>query len=69
MTRSEAQRIAKQLGAKSTPGSVSKSTDLVVYGEKGGKKLEQAQELGVTTMYAQDFILVAKEKGFVVENS
>ena len=69
MTRSEAQRIAKQLGAKSTPGSVSKSTDLVVYGEKGGKKLEQAQELGVTTMYAQDFILLAKEKGFVVENS
>jgi NAD-dependent DNA ligase len=69
MTRSEAQRIAKQLGAKSTPGSVSKSTNLVVYGEKGGKKLKQAQELGVTTMYAQDFILLAKGKGFVVENS
>ena len=44
-----------------------------MYGKKGGEKgsqaCDKAQELGVTTMYAQDFVLLAEEKGFVVENS
>ena len=34
-----------KLGAKSFPSPVSKSTDMVVHGRKGGKKLKQAQEL------------------------
>jgi DNA ligase (NAD+) len=56
MSRTKAQEMAKSLGAKSTPGSVSKSTDLVVAGDKGGKKkLEQAQNLGVKVMSADDF--------------
>jgi len=69
MARTEAQRIAKQLGAKSTPGSVSKSTDLVVYGDKGGKKLKQAQGHGISTMHAQNFFLLAKENGLMNEDS
>ncbi|GAX18655.1 DNA ligase (NAD+) [Fistulifera solaris] len=56
MSRTKAQEMAKSLGAKSTPGSVSKSTDLVVAGDKGGKKLEQAESLGVKVMSADDFI-------------
>jgi len=63
LTRSKAQEIAKQLGAKATPGSVSKSTDLVVYGEKGGKKLKQARELGISTVEADEFVRLAKEHG------
>jgi NAD-dependent DNA ligase len=43
LARSQAQDAAKQLmGAKATPGSISMSTDIVVYGGKGGKKLDQA---------------------------
>jgi len=56
MSRKEAQELAKQLGAKSTPGSVSKSTNLVVVGEKGGKKLDQALELGVRVIDSSEFI-------------
>ena len=61
MSRKEAQDLAKQLGAKSTPGSVSKSTDLVVAGDKGGKKLDQAHELGVRVMDASEFINLVKD--------
>ena len=66
MTRSEAQDAAKTiLGAKSTPRSVSQSTDLLVYGDKvGKKKLGKAEELDVRTMPAEEFIQMLK-----VENS
>ena len=65
LTRSRAQEFAKQLGAKATPGSVSKSTDLVVFGDKGGKKLTQARELGISTMEAADFVNLATEHGLI----
>lgn len=65
LTRSRAQEIAKQLGAKATPGSVSKSTDMVVFGDKGGKKLTQAKELGVSTMEAETFVTLAIQHGFL----
>jgi DNA ligase (NAD+) len=56
LSRPEAQALAKDvLGAKSTPNRVSKTTSLVVAGEKGGKKLQRAQELGVTVMSGEDF--------------
>ena len=59
-TRTEASTIAKRLGAKATPGSVSKSTDLVVYGEKGGKKLEEAQKYGIPTITAEEFLALVE---------
>ena len=65
LTRSRAQEIAKQLGAKATPASVSKSTDLVVFGDKGGKKLTRAKELGVSTMEAETFVTLAIQHGFL----
>jgi DNA ligase (NAD+) len=65
LTRSKAQELAKKLGAKATPGSVSKSTDLVVFGDKGGKKLAQARELGIATLEAQDFVKLAIKHGYL----
>ena len=59
LSRAKAKEMAKQMGAKSTPGSVSKSTGLVIYGEKGGKKLEQATALGVKVMPAEEFLKLA----------
>lgn len=57
MSRPEAQELAKAvLGAKSTPSTVSKSTNFVIAGEKGGKKLATAQELGVEVIDANDFV-------------
>ena len=60
-SRTEAQKIAKELGAKSTPASVSKSTGLVVSGEAGGKKLLQAMKLGVRVMNAEEFLNMVEE--------
>lgn len=61
MSRTKAQEMAKLMGAKSTPGTVSKSTDLVVAGEKGGKKLVQAQDLGLKVMNSEEFISLVQK--------
>ena len=62
MSRPEARELAKVvLGAKSTPNTVSKSTTIVVAGEKGGKKLATAQELGVEIIDANDFVELVRE--------
>lgn len=49
LTREEAKDILERLGAK-VAGSVSKKTDLVVYGENAGSKLQKALQLNVATM-------------------
>lgn len=66
-SRSDAHKAAKFLGAKATPGSVSKSTDLVVFGDKGGKKLEQAETLGIRTMPAEEFIALVEQNSATAE--
>ena len=53
--RRDIENIIKELGGK-TSGSVSKKTSLVVYGEKAGSKLEKANELGVDTQPAEEFL-------------
>ncbi|KAL7543457.1 hypothetical protein ACHAWF_007394 [Thalassiosira exigua] len=55
MSRTAAQNAVKALGAKATPSSVSKSTSLVVEGERGGKKARQARELGVRVIDSEEF--------------
>jgi DNA ligase (NAD+) len=55
MSRKEAQDMIKRLGGK-TSGSVSKKTDLVVYGEAAGSKLKKANELGVETADEKAFL-------------
>jgi DNA ligase (NAD+) len=54
-TRGGAEAAAEILGAK-IASSVSKNTDLLIYGEKAGSKLAAAEKLGVATMGADEFI-------------
>ena len=53
-SRSDATSLLEKYGAKVT-GSVSKSTDLVIYGEAAGSKLTKAQSLGIKTMSEDEF--------------
>ncbi|WP_438600260.1 NAD-dependent DNA ligase LigA [Faecalibaculum rodentium] len=55
MSRNEAKALLESLGA-TVAGSVSKKTDLVIYGDKAGSKLAKAQELGVATMPEAEFL-------------
>ena len=61
MSRLEAQQLALDLGAKKTPGSISKSTDLVVVGEKGGKKAQKAREMEIRVIGADDFLRIVND--------
>ena len=57
VTRSEANRLAKELGAKSTPSAISKSTGLVVRGEKAGaNKVAQVETLGIRMIDGAEFL-------------
>ena len=59
-TRQQATELLEKLGAKVT-GSVSKSTDIVVYGEAAGSKLTKAQALGIQTMTELEFDEIVSE--------
>jgi DNA ligase (NAD+) len=61
MTRSEAQTLAKAMGASSTPSTVSRLTNTVVVGAKGGKKQREAEALGIQTLSQDDFFALVKE--------
>ena len=60
MSRAEAKSQAEKLGAK-VISSISKSTDILVSGEKSGSKLSKAKELGVKVIYEDEWILISKE--------
>lgn len=55
LSRKQAEDLIKQLGGKPT-ASVSKKTDLVVYGASPGSKLSKAQKLGVETIDEAEFV-------------
>lgn len=55
MTRNDAKALLESLGAN-VSGSVSKKTDLVIYGEAAGNKLTKANSLGVMTMDEDTFM-------------
>ena len=59
MTRNEAKELLESLGAN-VSGSVSKKTDLVIYGEAAGSKLTKVQSLGVATMDEATFLQEVK---------
>ncbi len=58
--RAEAKNLIESLGGK-TVDSVSKNTDLVIYGEKAGSKLDKAKTLGISVMSEDEFINIIKE--------
>lgn len=54
MKRAEAQAKLEALGA--SVGSLTKTTDLLIYGEKAGSKLAKAQSMGVETQNEDWFV-------------
>jgi exonuclease III len=56
LTHLEAQKLANEMGAKSSPRTISKSTGLLVTGVGGGKKLDQAVQLGLRIIDADEFM-------------
>jgi DNA ligase (NAD+) len=52
--REEIEALIRKLGGKAT-GSVSKSTDYLVAGEKAGSKLDKAKQLGVLVLTEAEF--------------
>ncbi len=57
LSRQQAQAALEALGAR-VSGSVSKKTDYVVAGAESGSKLVRAQELGVTVLNENEFLLL-----------
>lgn len=55
MKRAEAEKLLVDAGA-SLGGSVTKKTDLLIYGNNAGSKLSKAQSLGVATMTEQEMV-------------
>ena len=53
-SREEIEGLIRQLGGKAT-GSVSKSTNYLVAGEKAGSKLDKAKQFGVTVLTEEEF--------------
>lgn len=62
MTRSQAEGLLRELGAR-TSGSVSSKTSYLVAGEKAGSKLTRAQELGVPVLDEEAFYALLRENG------
>jgi DNA ligase (NAD+) len=66
LTRSEAQDLLRQAGAKVT-SSVSRNTDLVIAGDEPGSKVDRARELGVEIVDEAGFFEMLKEVPEIIE--
>lgn len=65
MSREQAEQVAYNLGA-SPSASVSRSTSLVVAGEKAGSKLDKARKLGVPVISEREFLDMLRQSGVEV---
>jgi len=68
LTRSAAEALVKDLGAR-TASNVTRKTTLVVVGDDAGSKAERAQALGIRQMTEQDFLTFLEATGHPVPNS
>lgn len=59
MTRTQAEQLAREHGAK-TSGSVSSKTTYVIAGQDAGSKLKKAQQLGVKILTPEEFFEMIK---------
>jgi len=62
LTREDAEQLARRLGAE-VRSSVSRSTDLVVAGDRAGSKLAKATGLGVRVISEKEFLEMAGKAG------
>ncbi len=49
------------MGAKSTPNSISRSTNLLVEGKKGGSKVKKAKDLNIRVIDSIEFMNLVEE--------
>lgn len=61
-SRKELQVILEGAGAK-VSGSVSKKTDMVIYGDKAGSKLKKANDLEISALNEEDALKYLQDKG------
>jgi DNA ligase (NAD+) len=66
LTRSEAQQLLRQAGAKVT-NSVSRNTDLVIAGDEPGSKVDRARELGVEIVDEAGFFQLLEDVPEIIE--
>ena len=64
MPRSKAEELLGQLQAKVT-GSVSRSTDIVIFGHDAGSKYEKALQLGIQLMDEESFVAELERVGIL----
>ena len=64
LTRSEAEGLLRQLQAKVT-GSVSRSTDIVIFGHDAGSKYTKALQLGIQLMDEDSFVAELEKAGLL----
>ncbi len=60
LKRNEAKKILESMGA-SVSGSVSKNTDVLVYGANAGSKYDKAVELGIKLWTEEDLLEEVKD--------
>ena len=60
MSRAEAKATAERMGAK-VVSAISKSTDMLIYGDKPGSKLTKANELKVKVFTENEWIEFIRE--------
>ena len=60
MGRNEAKALLQEMGAK-VSGSVSAKTDFVIAGDAAGSKLTKAQELGITVLSEDEFLVLLQK--------
>jgi DNA ligase (NAD+) len=61
LKKKKAQDLAISMGAKATPTSISRLTNLLVVGKNGGLKVSKAKEFNITVVDSNEFLKMVKE--------